>query len=161
MHDLLFGFEVDFLHRTVKYYLQSPDAQLMLETWSDEKFNADWEICTAFSALVKMAPRTSFAPESKSWKDVLLYFLIFASRLDQNPLCSAEIAYISDDLQRVILPAIRYYKEGLEEMHTEILLNAQPPKEGLDPDLYMICMHWLWIVKLRYEQIYNGLLTLP
>jgi hypothetical protein len=40
-HDPLFEFEVVFLHRTVKDYLQSPDAQLMLQSWSDYSFNVD------------------------------------------------------------------------------------------------------------------------
>jgi hypothetical protein len=37
----LFGFEVVFLHRMVKDYLQTPDAQSMLQSWSDYSFNVD------------------------------------------------------------------------------------------------------------------------
>jgi len=60
--DRLFLFKIDFLHRTVKDYLQTPDAQSMLQSWSDDTFNFDWEICNAIGAVAKMAPRESFTP---------------------------------------------------------------------------------------------------
>ena len=115
-YSLLFGLGADFLHRTVKDYLQTPDAQLMLETWSDETFNADLEICAALSALVKMTPRMSFGPDGGMWDndDVFFTFCTSAARLDQNPLCGTEITYILDDLQRAIGPAIRDYKVALD-----------------------------------------------
>ena len=140
--ELLFGFEVDFLHRTVKDYLQIPDAQLMLETWSDENFNPDLEICTAFSALAKMAPRTSFSPEGEIWNYHIFTFYNSALRLDQNPLCSTEIACILDDLQRTIVPKVRCYNEGLERRFRATFQSRslEAPQNGppMDPDLYII-----------------------
>jgi len=142
MYDrLLFGFEVDFLHRTVKDYLQTPDAQMMLETWSDGNFNADLEISTALGSLAKMAPRTSFRPEGAIWyskANHIFTFFMSAVRLDQNPLCSAKIAYVLDNLQRAIAPAIRHYNEDLVESYPFILLKARPQEGGLDPDLFIV-----------------------
>jgi hypothetical protein len=141
---LLFGFEVDFLHRTVKDYLQTPEAQLMLETWSGENFNIDLEICTAFGALAKMAPPTSFSsPESMIWHKHIFTFFTFALRLDQNLVCSAEVAYLLDDVQKAILPALRDNKKVIDESFTlDLLRVAEGQSEGWDPDLSIIyaCM---------------------
>jgi len=139
--DLLFAFKVDFLHRTVKDYLQTPDARLLLQTWTNENFNPDLEICAAYGALAKMAPPTSFGPKRKIWGNPVFGFFLFALRLDQNLSCSAEIADIIDDLEKAIVPAIRFNKERLNEWlvrFSKILLTAKPHKDYLDPDLYII-----------------------
>ena len=133
-HDLLFGYEVDFLHRTVKDYLRTPDAQLMLQTGLDENFNADLEICTAYAALAKMSPQASFAANGPIWDNPTPAFIITAFKLDQNSLYSAKIADILDDVQRAILPAIRYNKEDLDEAYSDKVHQ----KVSLEPDLIVI-----------------------
>jgi hypothetical protein len=135
---LLFEFKVNFLHRTVKDYLQTRGAQLMLETWSDDNFNADLEICRAFGSLAKMASRTFFQKIDEMWYGHVFAFFMHALRIDQNPLCSAEIADILDELQRALLPALRSSKPDLERSYMSFVLNAEPQKEGVHPDLAMI-----------------------
>jgi hypothetical protein len=107
----------------------------MLETWSNETFNADLEICTAFGALAKMAPPRSFGPWTRILAEARWAFFPVALRLDQNALCSAKIAHILDHLERAILPAFRYNK-GLDDWFDDILPNCQRQK-GPDPDLYI------------------------
>jgi hypothetical protein len=137
-HDMLFGFEVDFLHRTVKDYLQTPDAQLMLQTWSNENFNTELEICTALGALVKMAPHTLFEPYSGIWY-TLVPFFASTLRLDQDLSRSAELASLLDELQISIVPAIRHNKTALDKWLTEFLdLNVELQEKGMIPDLCMI-----------------------
>jgi len=50
----IFGFEVGFLHKTVKDYLQTPDSQSMLQSWSNGTFNIDWQMCNAFGTFFQM-----------------------------------------------------------------------------------------------------------
>jgi hypothetical protein len=111
--DRLFLFKVDFLHRTVKDYLQTPDAQSMLQSWSDDTFNFDWEICNAIGALAKMAPRESFTPSKPIWDYSFTFFLVHASRLDRNPLFRADIASLLEHLQETVEPAFEEHKDIL------------------------------------------------
>jgi len=52
-----FYLEVEFLHRTVRDFLQNPTMQIMLETWASEAFHANIAISEALLAQVKTAPR--------------------------------------------------------------------------------------------------------
>jgi hypothetical protein len=134
IHDLLFSFEVEFLHRTVKDYLQTAGAQSMLQEWSDEKFNADWEIFNVIGALAKMAPRASFHREGEIWHDFLLPFFEHAQRLDQNPLFRADFAAGMDDIQIATLQAIQEHKETLSEGIAENYPNLRCNQGILDPE---------------------------
>ncbi|KAI2617968.1 hypothetical protein GGS26DRAFT_575604 [Hypomontagnella submonticulosa] len=54
---VLFNWKVDFLHRTVRDFLRTPDMQEKLQTWAAPKFNADSAICGAILAQIKTAPQ--------------------------------------------------------------------------------------------------------
>lgn len=72
--DYLYGFRVNFLHRTVKDYLQTPEAQLILKSWSGVRLNPDLEICSALGALAKMTPSADFVQSGDIREFTLLFF---------------------------------------------------------------------------------------
>jgi hypothetical protein len=141
--DYLIGFEVTFLHRTVKDYLKTPDAQSMLQSWSDDTFNADWEICKALGTLAKMTPPAILTPFNKISRLMFLYFILHAQTLDQNPLFRADIASLLEHLQTFLTPALLKNKE--------IWFNkVKPPRmrlylkgDSLDLDIVImvLCVH--------------------
>jgi hypothetical protein len=138
--EFLFNFPVRFLHRTVKDYLQTPDAQSMLRSWSNDDFNVDWEICTAISALAKMAPRASFSPSGKIWDQLTVFFIIHGAYVDKNPLLRADLASILDHLQAALAPAIEENKAVIYEAMTQ---NSEESivfkgKDGMDIDLAVL-----------------------
>jgi uncharacterized protein YfkK (UPF0435 family) len=110
VEDYLIGFEVTFLHRTVKDYLKTPDAQSMLQSWTDDTFNADWEVCNALGALAKMTPPAKFAATIPI-AAICMFF--HAPYVDQNPLFRADIASLLEHLQTALAPALRENKESL------------------------------------------------
>jgi hypothetical protein len=55
-HPWLFEYRVDFLHRTVADYLLTADMQIFLQNWSSDFFNADFDICRASLAIIKITP---------------------------------------------------------------------------------------------------------
>ena len=107
VEDYMTGFEVTFLHRTVNDYLKTPDAQSMLQSWSDDTFNADWEICKALGALAKMTPpaKFKFAPSNRITIFMFHCFILHAPNVDQNPLFRADIASLLEHLQTALAPA--------------------------------------------------------
>jgi hypothetical protein len=113
-HDPLFGFWVIFLHRTVKDYLKTPDAQSMLQSWSDYSLNVDWEICSALGTLIKIAPREIFDPTHAAahriW-NIAGGFSNFASTVDQNPLFRADLASMLEHLQATLTPTFEEYNK--------------------------------------------------
>jgi hypothetical protein len=136
--DPLFGFEVGFLHRTVRDYLQTPDAQSMLQSWSDDTFNVDWEICSAIGALAKMAPRESFMPGQPVWS-YSPFFLFHASRVDRNPLFRADMASMLEHLQAALAPAFEEHKDILYRQLKDMFGEGTTFKgKGLEPDLVII-----------------------
>lgn len=54
---VLFNWKVDFLHRTVKDFLQTPEMEKLLRKWEAPSFNADTAICGAILAQIKTAPQ--------------------------------------------------------------------------------------------------------
>ncbi|KAI9764415.1 MAG: hypothetical protein M1840_008438 [Geoglossum simile] len=111
--NLLFGFEVGFLHRTVRDYLQTPDAQSMLQSWSDDTFDVDWEICSAVGSLTKMAPRESFMPRRPIWSYLIYFFMCYAQKVDRNPSFRADMASMLEHLQAALAPAFEEHKDIL------------------------------------------------
>lgn len=109
----LFESKVVFLHRTVKDYLQSPDAQSMLQCWADETFNVHWEICTALGTLAKMTPQEYFIPDRPIWDFAWPYFLRHASSVDKNPAFRTDLMTMLDHLQAAIAPAFEENKDIL------------------------------------------------
>jgi hypothetical protein len=104
VEDYMTGFEVTFLHRTVNDYLKTPDAQSMLQSWSDDTFNADWEICKALGALAKMTTPANFAPNSPTTSFMFFCFILHAPNVDQNPLFRADIASLLEHFQTALAP---------------------------------------------------------
>ncbi|KAH0543515.1 hypothetical protein FGG08_002183 [Glutinoglossum americanum] len=137
--DLLFGFTVGFLHRTVKDYLQTPDAQLMLQSWSDDTFNVDWEVCSALGALAKMAPRESFRPRQLIWSHFITFFSLCAPRVDRNPLFRADMASMLEHLQTALAPA---FEENKDILYRSVMDDAEDGNilrgKDLEPDLVIL-----------------------
>jgi hypothetical protein len=138
----LFGFKVVFLHRTVKDYLQTPDAQSMLQSWSDHSFNVDWEICSAAGTLLKIAPRETFdlthdAAEG-TWGNAIHVLLPYAARVDQNPLIRADLASMLEHLQAALTPAFQEYKEVIYQQLKDEGPQAIFKETSLIPDLVIM-----------------------
>ncbi|OAP65750.1 hypothetical protein AYL99_01722 [Fonsecaea erecta] len=118
---LLYGNEVGFLHRTVKDYLQTEEARLMLQARSDDDFEADWEILNSLCALAKMTPPYGFYRGSGSYRVLRFYrysltdFWPAASRLDRNPLFQQDLASILDHLQTVLTSKLKGNAQAFEE----------------------------------------------
>ncbi|KAE9364168.1 hypothetical protein N431DRAFT_563558 [Stipitochalara longipes BDJ] len=102
MRQYLFGSQVHFLHRTVKDYLKSLEAQSMLQSWSDTSFNVDWEICSALGTLAKMTPPEEFGYH-EPWRNMEIFF-ICGSNLDQNLLFQSSLHSLLDHLQTALAP---------------------------------------------------------
>jgi hypothetical protein len=124
----LFESEVVFLHRTVKDYLQTPDALSMLQRWADETFNVHWEICTALGTLAKMTPREYFIPTRPIWDFAFPYFLNHASRVDRNPALRTDLMSMLDHLQAAIAPA---FEENKDILYNRVLQAEDPFHDGL------------------------------
>jgi len=135
---LLFGYRVGFLHRTVKDYLQTPDAQFMLESWSGDTFNVDWEICNALGALAKMATRELFGPKGPIWEYSVSFLLSHATRLDQDPLFRTDMASVLEHLQAALAPR---FEENIYDIHSQLRHSADAAvkgKEGPKADMFII-----------------------
>jgi len=108
----LFTIPVNFLHRTVKDYLLSPEAQSMLYSWTEYTFNADWEVCNALGTLAKMTP----VADAYSYYDLKNFqepMFFHASKLDQNPLFHADLASLLNQLQNAVAPGFQINKADL------------------------------------------------
>jgi hypothetical protein len=55
--NMLFRWEVDFLHRTVRDFLLEKDMQKLLADWAGTNFDADIIICKAILAQIKTSPQ--------------------------------------------------------------------------------------------------------
>jgi hypothetical protein len=136
----LFESKVVFLHRTVKDYLQTPDAQSMLQLWADETFNVHWEICTALGTLAKMTPREYFIPTRPIWNFAWPYFLLHASSVDKYPALRTDLMSMLDHLQAAIAPAfeenenILYNWASRVEDSLEVTIKGQ----SLEVDLVIV-----------------------
>ncbi|OAL40333.1 hypothetical protein AYO20_00069 [Fonsecaea nubica] len=106
---LLFDHRVAFLHRTVRDYLLTPEAQTMLRTWSDDPFEPDWEIVNSLCTLSKMTPWQSIPHRHRIWLYSLKVFWTAAGRLDQNPTFQVDLVSILDHIQSVLTPAFEKY----------------------------------------------------
>ena len=111
--EYLYGSQVYFLHRTVKDYLQTPEAHSMLQSWSDVTFNADWEVCSALGTLAKMTPSTTFTLWNNAIRESTLLFLRHALMADQNPILRADMALLLDHFQTTLAPAVQKNKGTL------------------------------------------------
>jgi hypothetical protein len=136
----LFGSKVVFLHRTVKDYLQTPDAQTMLQCWADETFNVHWEICTALGTLAKMTPREYFTPDRPIWEFAFAYFLIHASSVDKYPAFKTDLMSMLDHLQAAIAPAFEENESILYNWasHVEDPLEGTIKGQSLEVDLVIV-----------------------
>lgn len=111
----LYGSQVYFLHRTVKDYLQTPEAESMLQSWSDVIFNADWEICNTLGTLFKMTPSDIFIPSEEKGREFARLFFHHALMLDQNPILRADTALLLDHLQTTLAPVVQKNKDVILE----------------------------------------------
>jgi hypothetical protein len=124
----LFESEVVFLHRTVKDYLQTPDALSMLQRWAGETFNVHWEICTAFGTLAKMTPREYFIPTRPIWDYSIPYLIFHASQVDKIPAFRTDLMSLLDHLQAATMPA---FEENKDILYNRVLQAEDPFQDGL------------------------------
>ena len=85
---------VDFLHRTVRDYLLTPETQNWLNQWGGGTFNVDMAICNALLAQLKTAPRVYDGINIFSFGRVSNLFTLFfhhVERLDKNPDCEIKM----------------------------------------------------------------------
>jgi hypothetical protein len=108
-HQWLFGFRVDFLHRTVADFLRTADMQKLLGKWSAKSFNIDLQISKACLATIKSTPPTSsmFGEASRALQCLHL-FLSHTKYLEESVQTSFLNALVStlkiyhDDLENII-----------------------------------------------------------
>jgi hypothetical protein len=106
---------VTFLHRTVKDYLQTPNARALLESWWQDQASIDWDIFRSLGILATMAPSSDFDGSSRVWHHSLDFFFLYARRLDANVTFRDETHKVLDHLQKVLEPA---FLENLSSIHT-------------------------------------------
>lgn len=136
----LLGFPVNFLHRTVRDYLQTPDAQSMLQSRSDATFNADWEVCSAVGSLAKMTP-PAIIIFSEAVSALLHIFFFHALKVDQNPLLRADMASLLEHLQATLGPAVRENEDELSAKLTSYTSKDPYLKgESLETDIGIISL---------------------
>ncbi|KAH8766936.1 hypothetical protein F5882DRAFT_510344 [Hyaloscypha sp. PMI_1271] len=130
VEDYMTGFEVTFLHRTS-----------MLQSWSDDTFNADWEICKALGALAKMTPPANFASGGPIIGFIFHCFILHAPNVDQNPLFQADIASLLEHLQTALAPEFQKNKEILVDYATYCRSTRHFLKTDiLDPDILIMVL---------------------
>lgn len=132
---LLFGYTVDFLHRTVKDYLQTPDAQSLLQTWLDDTFDSDWEICSTLGALAKIASRKLFV-SGIPLRDYPSTFLSHAKKLDWNPSMRTDLSCLLEHLQATLGPAFEEYRDPVYEDTEDNALILKG--KVLEPDIAIL-----------------------
>jgi hypothetical protein len=138
--DFLWDKTVTFLHRTVKDYLQTPNAMAMLESWWQDQAHIDWDIFSSLGILATMAPSPTFDGGAKVWHYCIDFFFIYARRLDGNPKFRNDTSSILDRLQKLLEPA---FKENLESIYTRCRDNSRflcttRQDEFLEPDLFIL-----------------------
>ncbi|RYP65088.1 hypothetical protein DL771_008469 [Monosporascus sp. 5C6A] len=86
---ILFIWKVDFLHRTVKDFLISPETKAFLSRWSPQQnLDSDMGICTALLSQIKTVPQECEYFELLSGVPALLTLLLMHARvLDESPGC--------------------------------------------------------------------------
>ncbi|KAK2616207.1 hypothetical protein QQS21_000839 [Conoideocrella luteorostrata] len=85
-HRMLFEFRVDFIHRTVADFLRTADMRKLLKSWSAPLFNADFEICKATLATLKVtAPTTAMVQDVSRVPSILHVFMSHAKELEGDP----------------------------------------------------------------------------
>lgn len=130
---IFFKYPVHFLHRTVKDYLQTPEAQSMLQSWAGEGFNTDYEIANSITALVKWSPQLSFRDQHPIMEQLMMFFVGYASRLDSVPERRGDLQDLLDILQSRFEAAWEYNKGALgEDWHDSGIIRG---KESLEKPL--------------------------
>jgi hypothetical protein len=134
----MFGFSVLFLHRTVKDYLQTPDAQSMLQSWTDDNFDSDWESCNALGTLVKIAPRNYFTGYGAGGAYAELFCVVLAPRVDKSSMHRTNMASLLDHLQAALTPAFEENKLGLASDFMAGSQNHYLKTENLEADIAIL-----------------------
>jgi hypothetical protein len=109
----LFGFRVDFLHRTVADYLRTADMRKLLWNWSGESFNVDYEICKACLANIKITPAaTPMFQDPERCVSIIDVLLSHARSLDN----SAQVPVLDD-----FISTLRIHSDTLKHIQMTIL----------------------------------------
>ncbi|KAK4148964.1 hypothetical protein C8A00DRAFT_19297 [Chaetomidium leptoderma] len=88
--DMYFECKVDFLHRTVKDFLDSQETRAFLSSWSQGAFDSDTSICCALLAQIKTAPRIySDLRSSAKIPNLLTLFFLHYRALNGMPDCDS------------------------------------------------------------------------
>ncbi|KAF2418029.1 hypothetical protein EJ08DRAFT_654397 [Tothia fuscella] len=91
----LYGFRVDFLHRTVADFLQTAQMQQLLKKRSSTTFDADLSICKACLAIIQITPASNdmFAESSRALS-ILHIFWTHAKLLDRASTRDLQISLL-------------------------------------------------------------------
>lgn len=152
LETLLYGYRLDFLHRSVPDFLRTSDMQRMLQEWSTESFNPDLEICKAVIALMKITPSKHF-PYSVAREDVQLLFQ-HAIHLDGE--CSHQTLYF-----QLMDQFILTLKEHKSDENFVRNLFTYPPRKKLElaPTIMAECVR-LGLTKYVEYKLNEGKLSL-
>ncbi|KAK6515877.1 hypothetical protein TWF281_004468 [Arthrobotrys megalospora] len=96
-YSMLFNQRVDFLHRTVRDFLRTPDTQKQLNSRIRAGFNAEVAICQALLALIKVLPpeTSAFAVEGPM-SDMLDLFFRHSGGLEEASQIDRGTGILSD-----------------------------------------------------------------
>ncbi|RTE68396.1 hypothetical protein BHE90_017226 [Fusarium euwallaceae] len=103
---ILFGWKVDFLHRTVKDFLVNPETEAFLSCWSPQQnLDVDMSICSALLSLIKTVPQEREYFELSGGVPALLHLFFLHSRaLNDNPDCEVtSLARLLDNLDATLI----------------------------------------------------------
>lgn len=103
---ILFGWKVDFLHRTVKDFLVSPETEAFLSCWSPQQnLDVDMSICSALLSLIKTVPQEREYFELSGGVPALLHLLFLHARaLNDSPDCEViSLARLLDHLDATLV----------------------------------------------------------
>ncbi|PWY72732.1 hypothetical protein BO83DRAFT_361508 [Aspergillus eucalypticola CBS 122712] len=92
-----FNFHVDFLHRTVRDFLWTPEMQAFLHTWLSRDINIDLDICKYILAMFKIsAPFSLQLDHSHSFKRFTKSFFHHIAKLDDTACECSQFALLDE-----------------------------------------------------------------
>jgi hypothetical protein len=116
---------VDFLHRTARDFLQTPDMQALLREWSSDEFDSAFEICQAMVAMIKCSPRGIEYFEPKGQACVFLHsFLDHAALLENNEKLDRLRFSLIDEM----ISCLKTHSEVLNDNKNMVLPSAREDK---------------------------------
>ncbi|PYH39183.1 uncharacterized protein BO87DRAFT_438145 [Aspergillus neoniger CBS 115656] len=139
-----FGFHVDFLHRTVRDFLWTPEMQTFLHTWLSRDINLDLDICKFILAMFKIsAPYSLKKSHSYHFRWFIESFFHHIAKLDDDTACECSQFALLDKLATIFQLYIeirtshyKYMDEDIDEVvdrdwNGELAILDRSVKAGL------------------------------